>query len=197
MNNLGSLYYNGCSVEQDYARVKYYYELAVEQNNARAMNNLGLLYYYGYGVEQDRIKAICWVNRSVENNYNDAIRNLSTLIGNINIGQLKPNLYYKLSSDISKQNLLNRFYKESMKIRYKPILWFQYYRKNTVTPYDPQYISIFVDGIKRGIFDKDTLNEEKLLEAYKKYQLSTYKKIMNKFNKNVPLHIASLITDFL
>jgi TPR repeat protein len=180
MNNLGSLYHHGYGVEQDYTKAKYYYELAIKQNNGLAMNNLGILYSNGHGVVQDRLKAIYLYNSATQNNYYDANRNLSKLLGFIDIDKLKPNLYYKLSSRLFKRILLNRLSRNNEKI-----------------PYDPRYISIFADGIKRGLFNKNWFDEEKLLESYEKYQLSTYKKIKNKFGKHVPLRIASLITDFL
>ena len=61
-NNLGSLYYNGQSGQQDYAEAAKWYRKAADMGNADAQTNLGVLYTKGDGVPKDHIAAYMWFN---------------------------------------------------------------------------------------------------------------------------------------
>lgn len=51
--NLGALYYSGIAFEQDYVKAAYYYKMAAELGNIRAICNMGYCYYYGRHQEKD------------------------------------------------------------------------------------------------------------------------------------------------
>ncbi len=75
--NLGSLYYNGLVIPQDYAKAVKYYTQSAGTGNLRAIGNLGYCYYYGRSIPQDYDKAYEYFN-------------LGALLGN------DPNCLYKL-----------------------------------------------------------------------------------------------------
>ena len=55
--NLGTMYYSGIGVEQDYKKAAEYYEISAEDGNIRAICNLGYCYYYGRHTNKDYEKA--------------------------------------------------------------------------------------------------------------------------------------------
>ena len=57
MNDLGALYYNGRSGEQDFTKAVYYYDMAAKLGNCQAQENLGYCYYYGRNIPIDYEKA--------------------------------------------------------------------------------------------------------------------------------------------
>jgi TPR repeat protein len=59
-SGLGSMYYKGWGVLQDYAKAQYWYRQAAEQGDAVAQNNLGMLYRDALGVEKDEVEAYLW-----------------------------------------------------------------------------------------------------------------------------------------
>lgn len=60
--NLGTLYYNGISVPQDFVKAAHYYEIAAAAGERRALCNLGYCYYYGRHQEVDYEKAYYYFN---------------------------------------------------------------------------------------------------------------------------------------
>ena len=56
-NTLGTLYYEGDIVEQDYERARQLYELAMEWGCHQSIINLGYIYEYGRTGEPDHLKA--------------------------------------------------------------------------------------------------------------------------------------------
>ena len=50
---MGSAYWNGSGVDQDYAEALRWYRLAAEQGNADGQNSLGNAFWNGSGVDQD------------------------------------------------------------------------------------------------------------------------------------------------
>ena len=55
---LGSLYFRGERITQDYAkRLDFWYGKSADQGYADAQYDTGYMYYYGYGVQQDRVQA--------------------------------------------------------------------------------------------------------------------------------------------
>ena len=67
--NLGSMYYNGRGVLQDYEEAVFWYRLAAEQGNARAQYNLGVMYANGRGLLQDNVVAHTWYNIASANGF--------------------------------------------------------------------------------------------------------------------------------
>ena len=77
--NLGSRYFNGNGVEQDYAKAVELYTLAAEQGHREAQFNLGLCYRHGYGVARSYEKAVYWYTRAAEQGHADAQRMVNIL----------------------------------------------------------------------------------------------------------------------
>ena len=58
--SLGSTYYNGKFVPQDYAEAAKWFRLAAQQGDATAQNYLALMYLNGQGVAEDVVRAYMW-----------------------------------------------------------------------------------------------------------------------------------------
>lgn len=69
---LGSRYYNGDGVAQDYSKAVYWFGKAAEQGLADAQYNLGVFYVAGWGVSQDYAKAAYWYGKAAEQGDADA-----------------------------------------------------------------------------------------------------------------------------
>ena len=72
---LGTIFYSGQGVAQDYAEAAHWYRLAAEQGYPRAQYNLGLMYALGNGVIQDYSTAHMWFNIVARDGYSDAVKN--------------------------------------------------------------------------------------------------------------------------
>jgi TPR repeat protein len=64
--NLGLCYYNGESVQQDYADAVKWLRKAADQGEAAAQHFLGQCYYLGRGVPQDYTEAVKWYHKAAE-----------------------------------------------------------------------------------------------------------------------------------
>lgn len=73
---LGSIYFHGFGIEQNYSKAVKYYEMAAKQNNSRALFNLGNMYFYGKGVKHNISKAIEYFELSAKLNNSDSLYNL-------------------------------------------------------------------------------------------------------------------------
>ena len=73
---LGSRYYNGDGVAQDYSQAVYWYRKAAEQGDAEAQYNMGVCYENGQGVDKDYAQAVCWYRLAAEQGLADAQFNL-------------------------------------------------------------------------------------------------------------------------
>lgn len=62
--NLGVMYDQGASVEQDLARAASWYRKAAEQGFMDAQTNLGMMYYRGEGVSRDHTEAARWLQQA-------------------------------------------------------------------------------------------------------------------------------------
>ena len=71
-HNLGSMYYNGDGVKQDYSKAGEWYEKAAKQEDAIAQYNLGRMYQNGQGVEQSDSNAIRWYAKAAAQGDEDA-----------------------------------------------------------------------------------------------------------------------------
>ena len=78
-NFLGFMYKNGRSVEQDYKKALYYYQLAVDQGNAIAQTNLAFMYQNGKGIEQDYEKALHYYQLAADQGVSIAQNNLGDM----------------------------------------------------------------------------------------------------------------------
>jgi TPR repeat protein len=58
--NLGNMYYQGKSLQQDYKEAVKWFRLAAEQGETNAQGNLGFMYINGYGVLQNYAEAYAW-----------------------------------------------------------------------------------------------------------------------------------------
>lgn len=76
---LGSFYFNGHLVYQDYERAYYWTVRAAEQNNVDAQGRLGLIYQLGLGRPADLTKAQIWYERAANQGHVLAKENLATL----------------------------------------------------------------------------------------------------------------------
>lgn len=66
-NVLGTLYYHGLGVEQDYGQAKYWYAKAADAGNTKAQINMGLMYRQGFGGNLDLPRAYGWFNLARKN----------------------------------------------------------------------------------------------------------------------------------
>ena len=58
--SLGSSYYNGKVVPQDYLEAARWFRMAAQQGDATAQNYLALMYLNGQGVAEDPVRAYMW-----------------------------------------------------------------------------------------------------------------------------------------
>ncbi len=91
-DNLGSMYYNGRGVSQDYKEALRWYRAAAEQGDASAQYGLGFMYYNGQGVPQDYIQAHMWYNLAASDLTGDdrevAVKNRDSLAENMTSEQI-------------------------------------------------------------------------------------------------------------
>jgi uncharacterized protein len=73
---LGSIYYLGDGVPQDYKKAVYWLTKAAEQGHYEAQYNLGVMYHEGKVVVQDNKQAVYWYKKAAEQGYTLAQFNL-------------------------------------------------------------------------------------------------------------------------
>ncbi len=66
MNEVGTWYYNGKHVNQDYSQAYEWWKNASLKSNVRAIANLGMCYQLGRGIERDSIDAIRLYKKSIK-----------------------------------------------------------------------------------------------------------------------------------
>ena len=76
---LGSKYYYGKGVPQNYAKADYWFKKSAVQGNAFAEDYLGVAYAQGRGVSLSDTKAIYWYKKAAEQGNADAEKNLIIL----------------------------------------------------------------------------------------------------------------------
>ena len=76
---LGSMYFSGQGVPQDYTQAAVWYRKAAEQGDADAQFNLGQLCSNGQGVSQDHAQAAAWYLKAAEQGVAQAQDNLGVL----------------------------------------------------------------------------------------------------------------------
>lgn len=76
---LGSMYYDGTGVPQDYAQAAAWYRKAADQGDAGAQKILALMYSSGYGVPQDYAQAAAWFRKAADQGDASAQLNLGSM----------------------------------------------------------------------------------------------------------------------
>ena len=76
---LGTLYYSGNGIEQDYSQAALWYRRAAQQGNVDAQYSLGNMYLMGEGVGQNDRQAAEWYTMAAEQGHSSARHNLSSL----------------------------------------------------------------------------------------------------------------------
>ena len=76
---LGSMYFSGQGVPQDYTQAAVWYRKAAEQGDADAQFNLGQLCNNGRGVPQDQAQAAAWYLKAAEQGVAQAQENIGVL----------------------------------------------------------------------------------------------------------------------
>lgn len=66
---LGSMFYEGKGVAQDYDKAVQWYVKSAEQGNTLAQASLGMLYARGMGVPEDQASALMWMNIADANGF--------------------------------------------------------------------------------------------------------------------------------
>ncbi len=77
--SLGTMYYLGQGVPQDYAQAMIWFRKAAEQGEATAQYNLGVMYSQGQGVPQDYAQAMIWYRKAAEQGNANAQYNLGVM----------------------------------------------------------------------------------------------------------------------
>ena len=75
-SNLGTKYFNGEGVPQDYVQAVSWWRKAAEQGDADAQKSLGYAYATGEGVPQDHVQSVSWFRQAAEQGYANAQHNL-------------------------------------------------------------------------------------------------------------------------
>ena len=76
---LGTQYYSGTEVQQDYSQAALWYRRAAQQGNIDAQYSLGNMYLMGEGVDQDDQQAAYWYALAADQGHNSAKNNLANL----------------------------------------------------------------------------------------------------------------------
>ena len=108
--NLGDMYFQGHLFKQNYSKAKYYYEIALKENNPRALNNLGMIYLHGYSVEKDYLKAKHYFELAAKQNVSMSYVNLGLIYANgygVKQNFFKAKDYYELA--VEKNNCYAQF----------------------------------------------------------------------------------------
>lgn len=80
--NLGLMYSDGNTVDQNYEEAVKWYTKAAEQGFDWAQNNLGYMFLEGHGVPQDYKEAVRWFKKAAEQRHSTAQYNLGCMYAN-------------------------------------------------------------------------------------------------------------------
>tara|TARA_B100000212_G_scaffold154522_3_gene116240 strand:+ start:10688 stop:11137 length:450 start_codon:yes stop_codon:yes gene_type:complete len=69
---VGTMYYYGYGLNQDYKKALLWYKLAAELGEVSAQATLGRMYYLGHAVRQDLVQAHKWYDIASVNGHEDA-----------------------------------------------------------------------------------------------------------------------------
>ena len=73
---LGTLYYMGFCVIEDYTEALKWFSSSADQGYAKGQNYLGQMYDMGYGITQDSVEAMKWYHLAAKQGDNEAQYNL-------------------------------------------------------------------------------------------------------------------------
>lgn len=79
---LGSLYYHGQGVPQDYGEALRWFEKSADQNDPSGQYHVGVMYYYGNAVTQDYREAVRLFREAADHDYPTAQDQLGTMFAN-------------------------------------------------------------------------------------------------------------------
>src|SRR5436190_838508 len=77
--NVGTMYYNGQSVSQDYKKAFEWYMESATQGDAQAQSAVAAMYLRGLGIKQDNKTALQWYTKAAKQGYADAQNNLGVM----------------------------------------------------------------------------------------------------------------------
>ncbi|HKV97760.1 MAG TPA: tetratricopeptide repeat protein [Gammaproteobacteria bacterium] len=80
--NMGTLYFNGEGVAQDYAKAHEWFMRAAKRGNKYAEFQLGMTYFTGQGVNKDPTKEIFWYEKAARHGVPAAAYNLGVIYNN-------------------------------------------------------------------------------------------------------------------
>ena len=95
---LGTLYYKGRGVSQDYKQSLKYFKIAAALGNPLGFYSVGVQYYVGHGVEENVDEAIKWFKDSHKAGYLSATEKLADIYARDKNDQNKANEYYRLAA---------------------------------------------------------------------------------------------------
>ncbi|MGH8283722.1 MAG: tetratricopeptide repeat protein [Gammaproteobacteria bacterium] len=82
MYNMGTLYFNGHGVSQDYAKAHQWFERAAKRHNKYAEFQLGITYFTGQGVQKDPAQEMYWYKKAARQGLPAAAYNLGVIYNN-------------------------------------------------------------------------------------------------------------------
>ena len=82
MTALGSMYYEGINLSQDFRQAKCWFEKAAEKGNAVAINYLGYCYYYGRDIPRDFERAYYFFCKAAQMGHHNGMYKLGDLYYN-------------------------------------------------------------------------------------------------------------------
>ena len=82
-NNLGTCFYNGQGVSQDFDKAVFWFTKSARFGNPYAQLNLGNCFFKGRGVDQDYEKALLWCTKAAGQGLNEAKEKVNSIIETI------------------------------------------------------------------------------------------------------------------
>ncbi|MCR9062897.1 MAG: toll/interleukin-1 receptor domain-containing protein [Cytophagales bacterium] len=148
---LGTMYYSGHGVNQDYALAMEWYLKAANNGNASAQNNIGYMYQNGLGVKQDYALAMEWYLKAVNKGNAFAQNGIGYIYQNgLGVKQdyaLAMEWYLKAANNggASAQNSIGYMYMDGLGVKQDYALAMEWYLKaaingNTTAQYNIGYM---------------------------------------------------------
>lgn len=136
--NLGSLYFRGEGVKQDYSKAAMWYSKAAEQGDVLAQFNLATMYEKGVGVDKDINKSIKLYTNAAEHGFEIAQYNLALIY--LKAGEWEKMLYWLTEAaeggQRESQFMLAKMYEQGLGIHIPKDLkeaskWYERYNNQT------------------------------------------------------------------
>ena len=87
--NLGTIYFDGLGVVQNFKKAFNNYLMSAENGFAMSQYKLSLLFLNGWGIEKDKIKAFMWVNIAASLDHEKSIKKRDELLQSLSSKELK------------------------------------------------------------------------------------------------------------